>query len=218
MSAKQKLVLWGAAGHAKVVADIVRLEGGFQIVGFLDDTDAAARGREFCGARILGGREQLESLRAAGVSHVILAFGDGAARLRLAPLVRERGFELATAIHPHATVATDVRLGAGTVIAAGAVINPGTTLGENVIVNTLAGVDHDCAIGDGAHIAPGARLAGDVRVGEAVWIGIGAIVREKVSIGARTVIGAGAVVLEDVPADVVAYGVPARAVRASEAR
>lgn len=218
MSAKPKLALWGAAGHAKVVADIVLLDGRFEIVGFLDDVDPAARGREFCGARILGGREQLESLRAAGVTHVIFAFGDGAARLKLAPIVRERGFELATAIHPRATVASDVRVGAGTVIAAGAVINPATTLGENVIVNTLAGVDHDCVIGDGAHIAPGARLAGDVRVGEAAWIGIGAVVREKLSIGARTVIGAGAVVLEDVPADVVAYGVPARAARTSKAR
>lgn len=208
-----RLVLWGASGHAKVVADIVRLAGEHEIVGFLDDVDPAARNREFCGARILGGRERLESLRAEGVTHLLFAFGDGAARLRLTPYVRERGFELATAIHPRAVVAADVVIGGGTVIAAGAVVGPATTLGENVIVNTLAGVDHDCSIGAGAHVAPGARLGGTVRVGEGAWIGIGAVVREKVSIGERAVIGAGAVVLDDVASGIVAFGVPARPVR-----
>lgn len=212
MSGKPKLVLWGASGHAKVVADIVRLAGEFEIAGFLDDVDP--RGREFCGARVLGGRDRLESLRADGVTHVLFAFGDGAARLRLTPDVRARGFELATAVHPRAVVAADVVIGGGTVIAAGAVVGPGTTLGENVIVNTLAGVDHDCVIGAGAHVAPGARLGGSVRVGDGAWIGIGAVVREKIVIGERAIIGAGAVVVDDVPGGIVAYGVPARAVRA----
>ena len=207
------LVIWGASGHAKVVADIVRLQGEHEIHGFLDDQDPAAEGRAFCGSRVLGGRERLDELHAQGVSHVLFGFGDGAARLRLAALVRERGFALARAIHPRAVVAGDAVVGAGSVIAAGAVIGPATTLGENVIVNTLAGVDHDCAIGDGAHVCPGARLGGWVEVGERAWIGIGATVRDRARVGAGTIVGAGAVVIEDLPDDVVAYGVPARVVR-----
>ncbi len=206
-------MVWGASGHARVVADIVREQGEHEIAGFLEDGAPAGAGREFCGARVLGGREQLSSLRAGGVTHLVFGFGDGEARLRLAPLVLEHGLALATAIHPRAVVARDASIGAGSVIAAGAVVGPGSTIGANAIVNTLAGVDHDCVVGDGAHVCPGARLGGGVTVGERAWVGIGATVRDRVRLGRGAVIGAGAVVLHDVPDGVVAYGVPAKAVR-----
>src|SRR5882762_7447316 len=153
------LVIWGASGHALVIADIVRLLGQYRIVGFLDDINLDRRNTEFCGAPILGGREQLPELAALGVSHLILGFGDCSARLKLSSLVRQHGFSLATAIHPRATVAVDVSVGAGTVIAAGAVVNPGTVIGANVIVNTTASIDHECVGDDGAHVCPGAHLA-----------------------------------------------------------
>jgi UDP-N-acetylbacillosamine N-acetyltransferase len=207
-----KLIIWGASGHAKVVADIIRLRGDHEIVGFLDD-EPTATGREFCGSRVLGGRERLAALREQGVSHVLFGFGDGAARLQLTARVRDLGFALATAIHPRAVVASDVGVGAGSVISAGAVVGPSTTIGENVIVNTLAGVDHDCVLGDGVHVCPGTHLGGWVEARERAWIGIGATVRDRVKIGRGAVIGAGSVVLHDLPEDVVAYGVPAKIVR-----
>lgn len=207
-----KLVVWGASGHAKVVADIVRLRGDHEIVGFLDD-EPTASGREFFGSRVLGGRDRLAALRTEGVSHLVLGFGDGAARLQLAPLVRDLGYALATAIHPRAVVAASATVGAGSVIAAGAVVGPDTTIGENVIVNTLAGVDHDCVIGDGAHLAPGSRAGGWVSVAEGAWIGIGATLRDRVRVGRGSIVGAGSLVLHDLPQGVVAYGVPARVVR-----
>jgi acetyltransferase EpsM len=215
VSSKPRIVIWGASGHAKVVADIVRLRGEEEIVGFLDDQDPAAPGRPFCGSQVLGGRERLPALRGEGVSHVLFGFGDGAARLRLTAVIREQGFALATAIHPGSVVAPSAVVGPGSVVAAGAVVGPDSRLGENVIVNTLAGVDHDCVVGDGAHICPGARLGGWAEVGEGAWVGIGATVRDRVKVGPGAVIGAGAVVLHDVPADVVAYGVPARVIRRS---
>lgn len=213
MNERAKLVIWGASGHAKVVADIVRLRGEHEIVGFLDDRDPA--GRPFFGSQVLGGRDRLPSLREQGVSRLLFGFGDGTARLELTPFVLRLGFTLATAIHPSAVVAADVSVGAGGVVAAGAVVGPGTRVGENVIVNTLAGVDHDCVLGDGAHVCPGARLGGWAEAGECAWVGIGATVRDRVKIGRRAVIGAGAVVLHDVPDAVVAYGVPARVIRGS---
>lgn len=208
-----KLVIWGAGGHAIVVADIIRLRGDYEIIGFLDDVNPVRYNTDFCGVPILGGQEQLDILRRRGVDCLILAFGDCQARLRLSELVREKGFYLATAIHPQAIVAADVQVGPGTVIAAGAVVNPGGKIGENVIINTCASVDHNCIVEDGAHIAPGAHLAGKVIVGCAARIGIGAIITEHVRIGAGSVIGAGAVVLNDIPENIVAYGVPAKVIR-----
>jgi UDP-N-acetylbacillosamine N-acetyltransferase len=205
------IVIWGAGGHALVVADVAR-QAGFQVHGFLDDTHARPDGTPLGGAQILGGREQLPSLRNQ-IKACVIAIGHCQARLELAGVAAAAGFQLATLVHPRAVVASDVRVGAGTVVCAGAVINPAAVIGENVIVNTSASVDHECVLEDGVHVSPGARLAGNVRVGRGAWIGLGAVVKEKVRVGAGVVIGAGAVVLRDVPDGVVAYGVPARVIR-----
>ncbi|HVG28335.1 MAG TPA: NeuD/PglB/VioB family sugar acetyltransferase [Pyrinomonadaceae bacterium] len=210
MSSSKGLVIWGASGHALVVADIIRLRGEYEIVGFIDSSDPARRGSTFCGAPVLGGEEQLGDLARLGVEHLIFGFGDCAARLRLGELVRARGFRIATAIHPRAVIAADASVGEGTVVAAGAVVNPGARIGEDVIINTAASIDHECVVEDGAHVSPGVRLAGRVSVGRGAWIGIGAVIIGGVRIGAGALIGAGAVVLEDVPDGVLAYGVPAR--------
>ena len=209
----RKLLVWGTSGHASVVADAVRLTGEFELFGFLDDVDSQKAGTEFCGAPVFGGRERLGSLRREGVGALVFGFGDCAARLRLAEFVRGEGFELASVIHPSAVVARGVAVGAGSVVLAGAVVNPGVWIGDNVIVNTSCSVDHDSVLEDGVHVSPGAHLAGNVRVGRGAWVGIGAVVVERASIGAGSIIGAGAVVVGDIPAGVVAYGVPAKVTR-----
>lgn len=208
-----KLLLWGASGHALVVVDIIRLQGIYEIVGFLDNVNPQSHGKNFSGVPILGGQEQLDSCKDKGIEYIIFGFGDCQARLKLSEVVYRKGFSLATAIHPTATIAADVSIGSGTVIAAGAVVNPGAKIGQNVIINTCASVDHECVIEDGAHICPGVRLAGRVTVGRAAWVGIGATVIDRVRIGAGVLIGAGAVVVDDVPDSVLAYGVPAKVIR-----
>jgi UDP-N-acetylbacillosamine N-acetyltransferase len=213
MGTPTKIVIWGAGGHAMVVADILRCQGGFEIAGFLDDTNPGRHGQLFCGSTVLGGQEQLAILHEQGVTTMLLAIGDCAARLKLAAMVKAKGFALASAIHPRSIIAVGVAFGEGTVIAAGAIINPAVRIGDNVIVNTAASVDHECVIEDGAHISPGARLGGAVQVGRGAWIGIGATIIPKVKVGEGTVIGAGAVVLEDIPAHVVAVGVPVKVIR-----
>ncbi len=209
---ERRVIIWGASGHALVVADIMRLVS-YEVVGFLDDLNSERHKTEFCGSVILGGREQLDSLREQNVDQLILGFGDCQARLKLSDLVRRKGFSLARAIHPRSVVAMDVMVGEGSVIAAGAVVNPASCVGENVIINTNASIDHECVIADGAHVGPGVRLGGKVSVGRGSWIGIGAIVKDKVDIGTNSIVGAGAVVLNDIPDNVVAYGCPAQVIR-----
>lgn len=207
------LVIWGASGHAMVVADIAGLQGLYRVVGFIDNVSTERYGTQFCGAPVLGGEEQLAVLRDRGIDHIVVGFGHCRARLALTDRLQSLGFTLPVLIHPRATVAGDVAPGAGTVIVAGAVINPGATIGRSVIVNTLASVGHECEVGDGAHIAPGARLAGRSTVGPAAQVGIGSSVVERVHIGAGALIGAGSAVVEDIPDNAVAYGVPARVKR-----
>ena len=195
------------------MADAARASGDYEVVGFIDDVHPERSGAEFCGAAILGGREQLDVLPSQGFTKLILGIGDCQVRLALSEFARGKGFQLATVIHPRACVAMDAAVGHGTVILAGAIVNSASRIGENVIVNTSASVDHECLIEDGAHIGPGVHLGGRVSIGRGTWVGIGATVIDRTSIGAEAVIGAGAVVVSDIPDGVLAYGIPARVVK-----
>ncbi|HET6880492.1 MAG TPA: acetyltransferase [Pirellulales bacterium] len=216
-NARRSLVIWGTSGHARVVADIVRLENRYSIVGFLDDSRRSGDAVEWHDATVLGGRAALPSLADQGIAAVLIAIGSPHVRLQLAELSRSHGLELATAVHPRAVIACDVAVGPGSVVMAGGVVNPGARLGLATIVNTLASVDHGCTLGEGATICPGARLGGNVTVDRGAWVGIGATVRERIHVGANAVIGAGAVVVHDVPPLTVVVGIPARVIRTLDA-
>jgi sugar O-acyltransferase (sialic acid O-acetyltransferase NeuD family) len=213
-----QIVIWGASGHAKVVADIVTLCGEFQIVGFLDDINRHLHGTTVDGVKVLGGQEQLALVKSRGARHLVFGIGDACKRLKLATIVDNAGFRFATVVHPRACVARSVSVGDGTVVAAGAMVNPGVQIGRNAVINTSASVGHDCVIGEAVSIGPGAHLAGRVRVCDGAWIGIGAIVREDITVGAGSIIGAGTVLTRDIPEDVVAYGVPGRVIRRCDAQ
>lgn len=203
MSSRGELIVVGAGGHAKVVVASARAAG-FRVAAVVDD--ARQRwGTQLLGVPVSGPTATvLQDLRA----EVVLAIGDNAVRLRLAATACCR---FVSVVHPAAIVDPTVQLGAGSVVFAGAVIQPDTTIGAHAIVNTGASIDHDCVLGQAVHVAPGARLAGNVTLGDEVFLGIGAVVVPGITIGARTTVGAGAAVVRDLPAGVVAAGVPARA-------
>jgi sugar O-acyltransferase (sialic acid O-acetyltransferase NeuD family) len=208
---KKQILVWGAGGHAKVVADILRLNG-FHIIGFIDDHDPARSGEIFCGAKISA---RTDDFIKAGARDIIIAIGDNRAREQKAKLAKARGFKLASVVHPRSAVASDVQLGVGTVVMAGAVINSGSIIGENSIINTSASIDHDCILAENVHISPGARIAGGVQIGRGTWIGIGATIIDKVSLGENIIVGAGAVVIRNIASGAVVVGVPARKIKSS---
>jgi len=210
-----RVVGLGAGGHARVVIEILRAMGGFEIVGLLD-SNAALHGSKILDVPVLGGDELLGRLRGQGVNRVFLGLGameNANARRALFERAREMGFEVAAAIHPRSTVSATAAIGHGPTIMPGAIINAAARLGDNVIINTGAIVEHDCVVESHAHIATGARLAGSVHVGEGAMVGVGAAVRQCLRIGRHSVIGAGAAVVSDVPDGVVFAGVPARFLR-----
>lgn len=201
----------GAGGHAKVVIDILRLMGGYEIVGLLD-ADKELWGTDVLGIRVLGDDSLLPQLYEQGIRDAFIGVGtvgDTQPRIRLYESARKQEFRIVRAVHPRAVVALSAAIGEGPTIMAGAVINPDARLGDNVIVNTAAVVEHDCVIGPHAHIATGAVLAGMVTVGQGAHVGAGASVRQGIAIGERAVIGVGAVVVRDVPAGTTVVGVPA---------
>lgn len=201
------LLILGAGGHAKVVAEAALATGRWDAVAFLDDRHPAAR--EVMGWPVLGRLGDAPSLRGR-YPDALVAIGHCRTRLRVQNELRRNGFDLPVVVHPAAWVSPSATLGAGTVVFAQAAVNACARVGEACILNTGCSVDHDCALGDGVHVCPGARLAGEVAVGDATWVGIGSSVIQRVRLGADVTVGAGAAVLRDVPDGVTAVGVPAR--------
>ena len=209
---KREVIIWGAGGHAKVVADIL-MKIGYVIWGLIDEHDALPRKASFAETSVLGDATELPKARAAGVCYGIVGFGNNFRRMSATEVLGSLGFTVVKAIHPSAVLAMDTTVGVGSTIAAGVVIGPSTLIGKSVIVNTRASIDHDCVFDDGAQAGPGVSIAGHVKVGSAAFIGIGATVIERKRIGAGAIVAAGSVVIDDVPEGVLVAGVPARIIR-----
>ena len=204
-----RIVIVGAGGHAQVVADIfreaARAGAREQVAGYVDD-NPSLDGTLLVGTRVLG---RLSSLPEIPHEGLIIAVGDNETRARLWNAAGSHE-TFVTARHPSAIVSQDVRLGEGSMLCAGVIVNTGTSVGRGVILNTGCTVDHHTAIGDFVHIAPGVHMGGEVRVGDGVFVGIGATVLPGITIGEWSVVGAGAVVTREVPPGMTVVGCPAR--------
>lgn len=173
-----KIVLLGAGGHAKVVADC--LSG--RILAFSDN-----KVNEFLG---------LEKVEELNVSTAIISFGavtpEGLERRHgVYNKYKQGGTEFVKAIHESAIISANTKIGLGTMVGPGAIINSGAVIGENVIINSGAIVEHDAIIGAGSHIAPGAIILGAAKIGETSMIGAGAIILPGTELANNSFIKAG---------------------------
>ncbi len=203
------LIIIGASGHGKVVADIARqiMENGqkkYEKIQFLDDDKAKTE----CGAYpVIGTTENLEQY--LGMDFFV-AIGDADIRKAMAKRLESLHTSVPVLVHPRAIIGENVSVGVGTALAGGTVVNSGTMIGKYCIINTGATVDHDCRIGDYVHIAPGAHICGGVHIGDNTWIGAGTTIVQELGVCAHCMIGAGSEVVNDVNVSGVYMGTPAR--------
>lgn len=208
------IVIIGSSGHARVIIDIIQQEGKYRIIGLIDRYRKIDE--ETLGYRVMGGEEDLSTLiKAHALEGVIVAIGDNFSRSIVAARIRGLCPDLpfVSAIHPKASVATNVSIGPGTVIMAGVCIGPCSSIGESCILNTGSSLDHDSVMLNFSSLAPRATTGGNCRIGEFSAIGIGATLIHGVNIGEHSVVGAASLVLGSVEPFVVAYGTPAKTVR-----
>jgi sugar O-acyltransferase (sialic acid O-acetyltransferase NeuD family) len=203
-----ELIVVGAGGHAKVVISALRASG-WKIRAIYDD-DESKWSQTFDGVPIVGPTEKLSEPDGLPA---IIAVGDVHFRRNVA---NRYSRDWATAIHPRSFVDPSVKIGPGTVIFAGAVIQAQVTIGEHAIINTSSSVDHDCVIGDFAHVGPGAHLAANVKLETGAFLGTGSQVIPGTRVGSFSMVGAGSTVIRDVPPDVTAVGCPARIIKNME--
>lgn len=207
------IVIVGSRGHAKVVIDIIEQEAKYRIAGLIDGYRNI--GEKTLDYQVLGSEADLPRLAAEyDLRGAIIAIGDNLVRSKVAARVREYCPQLpfVNAVHPRATIARGTTVGAGTVLMAGAVVNPDCRVASFCILNTNSSLDHDSVMDEFSSLAPGAITGGNCRIGAFSAISIGAVLRHGITVGEHSVVGAGATVLKDIEAYSVAYGSPAKKV------
>ena len=193
-----RLIIVGAGGHGKVIADSA-LKCGYTNICFVDDHKTG----DVLGFPIVGTGDDIESLN-DGRTDFVLGIGNNAVRRKIA---ENHHVNWVSVVHPSAQVSFDVKIGKGTVVLANAVINVSSVIGEHCIINTGAIVEHDNVIEDYVHLSPGVKLSGVVTVGENTWIGTGTSVINNVEICENVIVGVGSVVIKSIKKQGTYFGI-----------
>jgi len=185
------LLLIGCGGHARSLIELIESTTEWKIQGLVGLPDQV--GLKVLGYPVIGCDDDLSVLRKECPA-AVLAIGqvpDSSPRMRLANHLRQLGFRFPILISPHAIVSRHSRLGIGTTVGHGVIVNAGAIIGNHCIINSCALVEHDVQIGHYCHISTGVLLNGGVRIGSESFIGSGAMIREGLTLPMLTVIGAG---------------------------
>ena len=210
----QNIALIGSSGHAGVLANIFSEQREHIVVGIIDPFLQIGEIRH--GYSVIGSYNDIHLLiDKYAINGIVIAIGDNYTRFRISTEIATTipSIAFVTARHPSAIIPRTVKIGVGSVIMAGVVINPGASVGKHCILNTNSSLDHNSSMKDYSSIAPNVAIAGNVVIGECSAIGIGASVSNNINIDSNCVIGAGATVLSDIAAYSLAYGTPAKVVR-----
>ena len=87
------------------------------------------------------------------------------------------------------------------------------TIGDDVLLAPKVGMYTSNHLFDAKERKLGGCIAKPIRIGNRCWIGACVSITHGVTIGDNTIIGAGSVVTHDIPANVIAAGVPAKVIR-----
>lgn len=205
MKIKKKLIILGASGHGKVVAEIAQKMAIWEKIGFIDDDTSL---NDWLTFNFYGDTDCRHLYKEN--SDFFIGIGNNLIREALQNQFEKEGFSIATLVHPDSIVGLDVTIGKGSVIMAGAIINASTRIGNGCIINTGSTVDHDCCIDDFCHISPGANIAGNVRIGQRTWLGVGSAVINNITVYGDCIIGAGGAVVNNLQKPGTYVGVPVR--------
>lgn len=209
------IVLIGGGNQAHYTIDIVEREGKYTIAGIIDSIQEI--GSERFGYKILGRQENiLKIIEEYSITGGVISIGDNWGRSYVYEQIKSLvpDFKFVNAIHPSVIIGNNVNIGQGVVAMAGCIFNPRATIGDFTFYATGAQVEHDCVVEDFASISAGSITGGYVKIGKHSAITLGVTIMDRLEIGENTVVGSGSLVTKSLPSNVLAYGNPARVVRA----
>lgn len=211
---REKVLILGAGGHAKVVIDTIEQDK-FEIIGLIDSNEKHLH-ENVHGIEIIGCDKNLNHFypQKAGCAFVAIGhMGQYQVRNKIFTILENIGYKLINVIHFSSIIAPSVQLGKGNLILPQTVLNAEVIVGNNNIINTGTIVEHEVSIGNGVHLAPGSTICGGGTISDNVFVGAGSVIIQGISIGKNSIIGAGSVVLSDIPENVIAVGTPAKIIK-----
>ena len=188
---RSELIVIGAGGNSRSCIDTIEQEGKYKIGGLVGLSQEV--GSNQFGYEVLATDSELDEL-AKQFQYALVALGQihsPEPRIRLYEKLIAAGFVIPSIIAPSAYVSTHAKVGAGTIVMHGAILNAGVVVGDNCIINTRALLEHDSQISNHCHISTGAILNGDTSVGTGSFIGSAAVIKEGVSVGVGSLVGMG---------------------------
>lgn len=195
----ERIIILGKGGHAESLADIVERENKYEIAGYVVNDTGKQSGNEKY--PIIGSDRELEQIFQSGIRNAAVGIGylgKSDLREKLWNKLKQIGYSLPVICDPSAILAGNIRLGEGTMVGKGAIINANASVGKMCIINTGAVIEHDCIVKDFSHISVGSILCGNVQVGKASFVGANATVIQGKSVGSQCIIGAGTTVRKNV--------------------
>lgn len=178
------LLILGAGGHGRVVAEADELENRWNEIAFLDDRNDVAK---VLNHNIIGKINEYEKFLGQ-YDYAVVAIGDNEKRLNLIQKLSKAGYKIPVIIHPRAWVSNYSTIGEGSVILAGAVVNTNANIGKGCIININSSIDHDSTIEDGVHVCSGAVVRSMCHIGEMSYLGAGSCMKPQSTLKAKTVV------------------------------
>lgn len=204
---RKKIVILGSGGHAKIIADLIMDEVGYELVGFIDTNKINYRNID-----TIGDDACLDFIIASGVKYAFIGIGaiaNNTLRMKLFDNLKTLGFSLPNLIHPSSVIGYGVKLGEGNFIGPNVVINSHATLGDNCIVNSGSIIEHNVILGNHSHLAPRVTVCGSAVIANNCFIGVGTTVLENCNIHSNSIVGAMSLVNKNIVKDSqIGFGIP----------
>ena len=165
-----RLILLGAGGYGRAVADVAAQTGEYSDIRFLDDNSHAPD--------VLGACCDYSQMMDDETAFYP-AFGNNETRMNWLHRLMESGCRLPTIIHPTAYVSPTATVMPGTVIMPHAIVNTGCEIKAGCIVNCGAIIDHGCVLEKGVHVCLGAIVKAENRIPQCMKIEAGEVVQNR---------------------------------------
>jgi sugar O-acyltransferase (sialic acid O-acetyltransferase NeuD family) len=180
---KKELIVIGAGGHAASCIDVIEEEATYKIVGLVDNDSSL---KNLKGYAFMGNDEDLKNLR-KNYENAFIAIGQMKShkkRLNLYKNLKELKYNLPNIISPNSYTSKRSKIGKGTIVMHGCIINSGVNIGENCIINSMSLLEHDVSIGNNCHISTNVKINGNCIIGSNTFIGSGSVIKENTKIKA----------------------------------
>ncbi|MBP3427865.1 MAG: hypothetical protein J6M47_06350 [Clostridia bacterium] len=165
-----RLIILGAGGYGRTVADIAAQTGTYDEICFLDDNSQE---------KDVIGKCADYAVHADEYTVFYSAFGNNESRVSWLRRLSDSGCKVATIIHPTAYVSPTVYLAEGNVVLPHAIVNTGCEVKMGCIINCDAIVDHGCVLEEGVHVCLGAIIKAENRIPYCMKIEAGKIVANR---------------------------------------